>query len=82
MSDDNDASKTRKWKLTPMHLDHPNWDASTSLSPLTVEADNETEARRKANSKYFQATGRRVGENVKTSPWLDRALVDCTELAE
>ena len=70
------------YRLTPKQLDHPNWEASTNKSPTTVVASSEVNARREATLKYFKATPRRTGENVRTSPWLNSALVDCTELTE
>ena len=71
-----------KWKLTPKDLDHPDWENSTNKSPITVDAENETEARQIAASKYSVATLRRIGQDVKPSPWKNPALADCTELTE
>lgn len=70
------------FKLSPKQLDHPNWDASTSKSPETIEADNEDKARKKLSKMHSIATCQPKGENVRESPWLDPALVDCVKLAE
>ena len=72
----------KKWKLTPKQLDHPSWEASDTKSPIIVEAESADEARQVASEKYPLITSRDIRQTKRTSPWLDHALADCTELTE
>ncbi len=63
------------WKLTPLDLSAPNWEASTYIGPAIVRAPDEVEARTAANKKFSRwANKQPIGDPVRHPPW-DLALL-------
>jgi len=69
------------WKLSPINLDDPNWEASIFKSEVIVRADKEEAARRRCSMAFGIATVRKPREKVKVIPWGQPDLVRCARLA-
>jgi hypothetical protein len=63
------------WKLTPVDLDDPNWEASSHRGPVLVRAVNEQKARALAADAFDVKSGFRPGKGVRFPPWTRPALV-------
>ena len=64
------------WKLTPLDLSAPNWEASTHKGPVIVRAPNEVAARKEANNKFGHAASKQpIGDPVRHPPWDHDSLV-------
>ncbi len=64
------------WKLTPLDLSAPNWEASTHKGPVIVRAPNEVAARKEANNKFSCAANKQpIGDPVRHPPWDHVSLV-------
>ncbi len=63
------------WKLTPLDLLDPNWDASSHRGVAIVRARTETDARNTAAKAFDTKTRFRPGEGQKFPPWKRPALV-------
>ncbi len=71
---------TIQFLLTPRTqiFGHPSRERTTYIGPCRVSAANERAARLYASMAFGIATAR----PGVTSPWMDRALVDCSVLTE
>lgn len=74
--------RERIWHLAPVDLAHPDWEASTRLSPAIVRAPDERSARRIAASAFTIATPVRPGCDVVTCPWQHPARVTIEEIED
>ncbi len=69
------------WKLTPLDLSAPNWEASTHKGPVIVRAPDEVEARKAANIKFrFAANKQPIGDPVRHPPWDHASLVSAATI--
>jgi hypothetical protein len=74
------------WRLTPINLDHPRWEAGAYKGTVIVRAPNETAARRAATEKFYMPMDMPVGDLIRLSPWKDdpedAALVEVTPIED
>ena len=74
------------WKLTPINLDHPRWEAGAYKKTVIVRAPNETAPRRAATEKFYMPMDRPVGNLIRLSPWKDdpedATLVEVTPIED
>ena len=69
------------WKLTPLDLSAPNWEASTYIGPAIVRAPDEVAARRAANEKFSHAANKQpIGAPVSHPPWNHASLVNAATI--
>ena len=69
----------RLWKLTPVNLEHRNWEASTHQDIVVARAESDHDARSYARRLFAIATRHTPGEEIRTSPWMERDIVSCEE---
>jgi hypothetical protein len=62
------------WRLVPIDLNDPNWEASSHRGNVVVRARNEREARALAARAFDVKTGFRPGEGVRFPPWTRAGL--------
>ncbi|WP_133406535.1 hypothetical protein [Parashewanella tropica] len=67
------------WTLEVLNPNSADWEASTHKGAIIVRAETEKAARYQASLKYFIATERVTGEQVKANPWNQSNLVSCNE---
>ena len=74
------------WKLAPINLDHPRWEAGAYRGTVIVRAPNETAARQAATEKFYKSMVRPDGYLIRLSPWKDdpedAALVEVTPIED
>ena len=74
------------WKLAPINLDHPRWEAGAYKGTVIVRAPNETAARQAATKKFYKPMVRPDGYLISLSPWKDdpedAALVEVTPIED
>ncbi|HXP05077.1 MAG TPA: hypothetical protein VN808_13230 [Stellaceae bacterium] len=63
------------WKLTPIDLLDPNWEASAHRGPAIVRAPDEATAREAAAKAFDVATRFPPGAAVRVPPWTRSVLV-------
>lgn len=63
------------WKLTPLDLKDPNWEASSHRAMAIVRAPNEQDARETAQAAFGVKTGFKTGHGITSPPWLRASLV-------
>ena len=63
------------WKLTPLDLKDPNWEASSHRAMAIVRAPGEEDAREAAQAAFGVKTGFKPGHGIITPPWLRAYLV-------
>jgi hypothetical protein len=63
------------WKLVPLDLSDPNWEASSHRGPLIVRAPDGQAARDEAQRVFGVKTRFRPGAGVRTPPWERASLV-------
>ncbi len=69
------------WKLTPLDLSAPNWEASTHKGPVIVRAPDEVAARQAAKDKFFRAANKqKIGDPVRHPPWAHASLVNAVTI--
>jgi len=68
------------WKLIPIDLSDPNWDASSHRGPAIVCAPDETAARAAAAKAFDVATRFPPGMVVRAPPWTRASLVKAEEI--
>jgi len=69
------------WKLTPLDLSAPNWEASTHKGPVIVRAPDEFAARDAANGKFSRAANKQpIGDTVRHPPWRHASLVNAVTI--
>lgn len=70
------------YKLTPIDLDHPDWQASTHKAPVIIRAKDTILAREAANMAFAIAVVHRPGENTICMPWNQSSHATCEQLTE
>lgn len=70
------------WKLTPIDLSDPDWEASSHRGLAIVRADDEEAAREAAQEAFGVKTGFRPGEGIKAPPWKRPALVEAERIKD
>lgn len=65
----------RIWKLAPIDLDDPNWEASAHRGWAVVRAPNEASAREAAERAFAVQTRFPPGKGMRVSPWMRSELV-------
>lgn len=68
----------RLWRLDPVDLAHPDWEASIHRGPAVVRAPDERSARWVATFAFVIATSRRPGEDTRINPWRQPERVTAT----
>jgi hypothetical protein len=63
------------WRLVPVDLDDPNWQASSHRGVAVVRAPSEKTARETAEAAFGVATGFRPGKGMRIPPWIRPELV-------
>lgn len=63
------------WKLSPVDLKDPNWEASSHRGAAIVRARDQEEARRTAAKAFDVKVGFKPGQGVKAPPWRRPDLV-------
>jgi hypothetical protein len=63
------------WKLQPLDLSDPNWEASSHRGLVIVRAPDEEEARDVAQRAFGVKTRFSPGAGVQAPPWTRAALV-------
>lgn len=63
------------WKLTPIDLDDPNWEASSHRGLIIVRAPNEASARKAAEEAFGVQTRFPAGKGMRVPPWTRSELV-------
>jgi hypothetical protein len=63
------------WKLTPIDLDDPNWEASSHRGLIIVRAPNEASAREAAEKAFGVPTRFPPGKGMRVPPWMRSELV-------
>jgi len=63
------------WKLTPVDLTDPSWEASAHRGAVMVRAPNEEAARNAAEAAFGVKTRFAPGQSVKAPPWKRETLV-------
>jgi hypothetical protein len=63
------------WRLTPVDLADPNWEASSHRAHAIVRAPDEEAAREEAQKAFGVKTGFAPGKGVLAPPWKRAALV-------
>lgn len=70
------------WKLTPIDLLDPNWEASSHRGTAIVRAPDEAAARAAAAEAFDVATRFPPGVGVKVPPWMRASLVKAEEITD
>jgi len=63
------------WKLTPIDLDDPNWEASSHRALVVVRAPSEASARDAAEEAFGVPTRFPPGKGMRVPPWMRSELV-------
>ncbi len=70
------------WKLTPLDLKDPDWEASSHRAMAIVRAPNEQAARDAAQAAFGVKTGFKPGHGVTAPPWLRPSLVGAEKIVD
>lgn len=70
------------WKLTPVDLADPNWEASSHRGVAVVRAPDEESARAAAAEAFDVPVRFKPGAGVKAPPWLRPQLVTAKRLED
>ncbi|OFW72274.1 MAG: hypothetical protein A2W02_03915 [Alphaproteobacteria bacterium RBG_16_64_48] len=63
------------WRLIPIDLDDPNWEASAHRGLVVVRAPSEASAREEAEAAFGVPTRFRPGKGMRVPPWMRSELV-------
>lgn len=63
------------WRLTPIDLEDPNWEASAHRGLAVVRAPSEASAREAAEKEFGVQTRFPPGKGMRVPPWLRSELV-------
>lgn len=63
------------WRLTPLDLSDPSWEASSHRSLAIVRARDEADARATAAKAFDQKTRFQPGKGPRFAPWKRASLV-------
>jgi hypothetical protein len=70
------------WKLQPLDLSDPNWEASSHREVVIVRAPDEESARDEAQRAFGAKTRFSPGAGVKTPPWKRASLVSAERVRD
>ncbi len=70
------------WKLTPIDLLDPNWNASSHRGPVVVRARDEKDARSLAAKAFDVATRFPPQAGVETPPWTRASCVKAERIKD
>lgn len=70
------------WKLMPVDLSDPNWEASSHRGRVIVRAPSEDDAREEAERAFGVKTRFKPGAGVAAPPWKRPALVSAEEIED
>lgn len=70
------------WRLTPIDLSDPHWEASVYRAPVTVRAETEERAREIAALAFGTAVRVWPSKGPRYVPWRHTALVACRTLED
>jgi len=70
------------WKLTPVDLTDPNWEASTHKGTVIVRAPSEAAAREAAEAAFGVKTRFAPGRGVKAPPWKRERIVRAEKITD
>jgi hypothetical protein len=70
------------WKLTPIDLSDPNWEASSHRGAAVVRAPDEDAARAAAGKAFDLPTRFPPRGGAKFPPWHSRALVEARRIED
>ena len=70
------------WKLMPVDLSDPDWEASSHRGLVIVRAPNEEAARDEAEKTFGVKTRFKPGAGVKAPPWKRSALVKAERIED
>jgi hypothetical protein len=70
------------WKLTPIDLSDPNWEASSHRGPAVVRAPSEAAARTAAAKAFDVPTHFPPRGGAKFPPWQSPSLVSAEEIED
>jgi hypothetical protein len=63
------------WRLTPIDLEDPNWEASSHRGLVVVRAPSEASAREAAEGAFGVPTRFPPGKGMRIPPWMRSELV-------
>ncbi len=70
------------YKLSPIDVTDPNWEASSHRAAAIVRARDETAARAIAAKAFDVPTGFRPGRGLRVPPWKRRELVSLERIED
>ncbi len=70
------------WKLTPLDLNDPAWEASSHRAMAIVRAPDEESAREAAQQAFGVKTGFKPGQGIKAPPWMRSLLVKAERITD
>lgn len=70
------------WKLTPIDLMDPCWEASSHRAMTVVRAADEDAAREVAQKAFGVKTGFKPGAGIKAPPWRRPSLVSAVRVED
>lgn len=70
------------WKLTPLDLTDPNWEASSHRGTVIVRAPDEEAAREAVEAAFGVKTRFAPGRGVKAPPWKRGTLVRAERISD
>ena len=70
------------WKLKPIDISDPNWEASSHKGVAIVRAENEEQARKVADKAFAIKTRFPPGHGILAPPWLRAALVNAEQISD
>ena len=70
------------WRLTPLDLADPSWEASSHRAMAIVRAPTETLARDEAQKAFGVKTGFAPGGGMKAPPWKRPSLVKAERIRD
>jgi hypothetical protein len=70
------------WRLTPVDLADPSWEASSHRAMAIVRAPTETLAREEAQKVFGVKTGFAPGGGIKAPPWKRASVVAAERITD
>ena len=70
------------WKLIPLDLNDPAWEASSHRATAIVRAPDEESAREAAQQAFGVKTGFKPGQGIKAPPWKRFLLVKAERIRD
>ena len=70
------------WKLTPIDLNHRDWEASRFRGEIIVRAESEERAREFLTDRLRKAATKPPGDRIQNNPWSQPALVSAVEVKD